>query len=1125
MANNDGKIQFEQEVFPLELSEINRRRTDLDLDIVDIQGIPSVNKGLVGLCLSGGGIRSAIFSLGIIQALSKHKLLKSVDYLSTVSGGGYTGSCISSVMNNPNTGPEADKFPFQGALGQDEPEAVSHLRNSSNYLAPVGMLDKLRIPALVLRGIISNFLLFLFWVIVAVLITEIAYELLSHYIKLEFFTLVSIVFSVFMLMVVCYPILFRLFRGRLDWNKRDRGEFWFTVIWLLSLTLVFLIPVGILINQAIDISFSEFKDRVAASILRPYESNDIWIWLGFIAVLFLFMRVGAASERITSITGKLILYAAGIIGPAILAGLYLLLVVLEVDSPIIDSCFRATLDNGEISEPLRLQLEYKDVRIPEHAKVKASHNPPGWLLQGEYSYDITPSNATDKFLKITRHIPSTLLLNQLQTTSGAGMVEDFADSLRPHGIRIADTAEIATTQAPIPKDIILLIGNSTPFGKSGNINRNAIRNSVRKILSLPVYSDTRVAVIIFDEQVHSVSKFIHVGHDSQDISKALNQVDFSGKKNNEAAGLFAALNKLEQIQRSGADKVIVLVSDGILNSGDANLDKRMSAWITGQFIETAKSKDIKIFSLVASEVADYALLQKLAHSTGGQIFPAYSADNIAAAFQNIHARLSNTTVTSKWTISEGSNRLILSSQDNGVLLESTVEVSDHTASALSGFAHRPKHVAPRSLLIQILDNAGLAINRDNAKVVPLDTANGRAWRISAPFSLSIMDKKTALAIQWKTPWLRIWDGNLDWGFLYVFIILFFYRLLVDVNATSVHSFYRDRLSRAFLFGLNDSGHIEFNDDLKLHELNKPGSAAPYHLINVALNLHGSKDPSLRGRQADFFIFSKHFTGSQRTGFSETEKMEALDNHLNLATAMAISGAAAAPNMGTTTVKQLVFLLTMLNIRLGYWLPNPRVVNDPSTFTNLILRFGVGARYLLRESLSHLDDKGNFVNVSDGGHLENLGMYELLRRRCKFIISVDGEADPNMGFKGLVKLILYARIDMGIVIDINLDAVRKNTAGISGKNWALGTIRYGDNEFGHLLYIKSSLAGDENEYIREYKSRNPDFPHESTIDQFFDETQFEAYRALGFHIGNKLFADTKALGQFSMLMDNSINAPM
>ena len=1120
MAGQNGKQQFEQEVFTTELKEINQRRANLGLEATDTEGKPSIDKNLVGLCLSGGGIRSATFSLGVIQALCKHRLLQSVDYLSTVSGGGYTGSCISSVLNNPDSGPEPDQFPFLGSLGDDEPEAISHLRNSSNYLAPVGMLDKLRIPALVLRGIISNFLLFLFWILGAVLITEIVYELLSHYIEMEFFNIIALVFGTFFLMVIGYPVLFRLFRGRIDWTKRDRSEFWFTVIWLLSLTLVFIVPLVMLIDQAINISFGEFKDRIETSILRPFEAYNIWVWVGFIVVLFIFMRVGAASERISSITGKLVLYTAGIVGPAILAGIYLLLVILQVDSPVIDSNFRATLDNGVVSDALRVQLEYKNFRLPDHTKVKPIPTLPGWQLFGEYVYQIKSTDADGQALSITRHIPSTVLVNQLRAVGGELMVVEIAGYLRPHGVQLSDLAKIEVSQAPIPKDIVFLIDNSAPFGKHKEASRSAIRDGARKVLSLPVYSDTRVSVIIFDEQVRSVSKFIHAGHNSQAINRALGQVDFAGQKNNEAAGLFAALNQLEQAQRHGTEKIIVFVSDGILNSGDADLDLRMASWITEQFIETARSKAIKVYGLVASEVADYELLQTLSEGTGGRLFPAYNADAMWQAMQNIHTQMSSKTVASKWSITDGGNRYLLTSRDNGILVESVVRILPETRRELAKFSKESAKKAVLNMLSQILDRTGFNVDHGNLAIAPIDgQPTGPAWRISNPFTLSIVDKKSSLAIQWKKSWKRIWDGDLDWTFLWIFLILFLYRMLVEVNATSIHSFYRDRLSRAFIFSLNKSKHIEFNDTLKLHELNEPGTRAPYHLVNVALNLHGSNDPNLRGRNADFFIFSKHFTGSPRTGFSDTLKMEQLDNHLNLATAMAISGAAAAPNMGNTTVKQLVFLLTMLNVRLGYWLPNPRVVNEQSSTQNLLLRFGVGARYLLRESLSKLDDKGTFVNVSDGGHLENLGMYELLRRRCKFIISVDGEADPNMTFPSLVKLILYARIDMGIVIDIDLDPIRKNDAGLSTKNWALGTIQYGEKEFGHLLYIKSSRVGDENEYIREYQSRHSDFPHESTIDQFFDETQFEAYRALGFHIGNKLFSDDSAIRQFASLRIN------
>jgi uncharacterized short protein YbdD (DUF466 family) len=334
------------------------------------------------------------------------------------------------------------------------------------------------------------------------------------------------------------------------------------------------------------------------------------------------------------------------------------------------------------------------------------------------------------------------------------------------------------------------------------------------------------------------------------------------------------------------------------------------------------------------------------------------------------------------------------------------------------------------------------------------------------------------------------------------ILLFLYaRFFVDVNVTSLHNFYRDRLSKAFLFQVDAKGDIQPNDKQKLSTLNAEGTQAPYHLINATLNLQGSEDPNLRGRGADFFIFSKHFIGSVRTGFCPTPTMESADPHLDLGTAMAISGAAAAPNMGTATIKPLVFIMTLLNVRLGYWLPNPAILSKPLTKRGPL--FGVGPFYLLKELLSKIDASSRYVNASDGGHIENLGIYELLRRRCKYIIACDCEADPDLTFSGLAKLIRYARINMGIDININLNEVRAHPLGLSRQQCAMGRIDYGQDEIGQLLYIKASVTGDENEYIRQYRATHPQFPHESTADQFFDEAQFETYRALGYHIAKKL----------------------
>ena len=678
-------------------------------------------------------------------------------------------------------------------------------------------------------------------------------------------------------------------------------------------------------------------------------------------------------------------------------------------------------------------------------------------------------------------------------------------------------------------------------------------------------------------------------------------------------------------------------------------------------------------------------------------------------------------------------------------------------------------------------------------------------------------------------------------FLLAAVLFVCWRFTVDINLTSIHGLYRDRLASAFLIGKNTKGDVTVEEDIDLDELCRyeARSKAPYHLVNAAINLQGSKDIGIRDRNSDFFIFSKRFIGGQRTGYCRSETMEQVFPQMSLATAMAVSAAAAAPNMGRSTSPLLVAFMTLLNIRLGFWMPNPGLLEvrlnkprwtfwkknlkrakDPLGFTfeqvfaqelrdihrrwgqvysndlfrelhckegkltptpttahglvglglsgggirsaliNLgiaqtLHKFGVfdhvdymstvsGGGYLgasistlmrsreslvseiegtvkieteklaseiagtveitrekpavevletgkadttkkddadkydwlvvvnpsepsekprtyrfsyeatlavktgdrvtkgqllikyrnvtikssesgeertyqfstdallnvrdrdnvaagkpllkpratknqseiagtvsvegigkeaqivrvqgvqrdehreylfskfdrlvvktgdtvtagqelierhntiterfrwrvrpvafLREMLSQLDEKYRWINLSDGGHIENLAAIELLRRRCKYIIIGDGEADPDLCFGGLATLMRYAYIDLGIEIQINLDKLRLKKAKeddakctVSSEHWAIGQIKYpadqhGNHEIGYLLYLKSSFTCDEGELIQEYRHRNPTFPHQTTADQFFDEGQFEAYRALGQHIAEKV----------------------
>lgn len=328
-----------------------------------------------------------------------------------------------------------------------------------------------------------------------------------------------------------------------------------------------------------------------------------------------------------------------------------------------------------------------------------------------------------------------------------------------------------------------------------------------------------------------------------------------------------------------------------------------------------------------------------------------------------------------------------------------------------------------------------------------------------------------------------------------------YAGFLNINFASPHVFYRNRLARTYLSRLDATGKLGIQDPQSLSGMNE-FKKAPYHLINAAVNLPGSVDPNLRGRNADFFLFSKHFCGSPTTGFLPTRQWEDLDAHLDMGTAMAISGAAAAPHMGTLTSWRYTFLLAMLNVRLSYWIRRPG--RSPWPLAGLI-NFG-------KELTGQIGAKWNYLNLSDGGHIENLGIYELLRRQCRFIIAIDAEADPRRSFGGLLKMTQFATIDLGVKIEPSLADLRVGQDGNGPAHFVLAKIEYPphtpgpDQKIGLLLYIKSSLTGNEPEFLKKYHAENPDFPHQSTANQLYSETQFEAYRALGKHVADDLFRE-------------------
>jgi hypothetical protein len=353
-----------------------------------------------------------------------------------------------------------------------------------------------------------------------------------------------------------------------------------------------------------------------------------------------------------------------------------------------------------------------------------------------------------------------------------------------------------------------------------------------------------------------------------------------------------------------------------------------------------------------------------------------------------------------------------------------------------------------------------------------------------------------------------------WASLTVFVVTGFF---ANPNLLTMHRFYRDRIAKAFMeaAGAVDQG-------LTLEGLN-PGkkpeewACAPYPLINTCLNLLGEEDDAFKGKKtSDFYLLSPLYCGSRLTGYADSDSPGY--RNMTLSTAVAVSGAAVNPDMGVSTNKILAFIMTILNLRLGYWAINPRE-KRPKLFSWLTW----WPYYNILELLSKTHTKRARVNISDGGHIENLAVYELIRRKCRLIIATDAGADPDYGFSDLRNLVLRARNELGINIKfregMDPESLIRPLAsrGYSESPFVIADISElagkqpeGAPAYtGILVYVKSSLRqqtryhGDLVSESFNYKIYHPAFPHETTADQFFDKAQWKAYYSLGRFIAGDL----------------------
>jgi len=348
-------------------------------------------------------------------------------------------------------------------------------------------------------------------------------------------------------------------------------------------------------------------------------------------------------------------------------------------------------------------------------------------------------------------------------------------------------------------------------------------------------------------------------------------------------------------------------------------------------------------------------------------------------------------------------------------------------------------------------------------------------------------------------------------------------VLFNPAMVGMHDFYRARICRCFLGASHANvGNFERDtdenpeDDLTLSELDGLRGKHLHLICCTANNIEGDPLGNLyRGSRSAVV---------SRFGIALGNRFAEMDR-LRYSSALTASAAAFNSQMGRYSMRYgpaVAFLMSSLNLRLGLWVKHPQDANreyrvfpglpfflemigytncDPIRAKKPTAPRTLGASQPDPTPASSQEKKYRNLHLSDGGHFENLGLYELVRRHCRYIVVSDCGADQQVVFGDLAVALRTIREDFGVEVELDVSPLRPGMDGHARQHGVVGTIHYngrGGADKGTLLFFKPSLTGDEPADIAQYQASHPAFPHEPTSDQFYDEAQWESYRCLGEH---------------------------
>ena len=348
------------------------------------------------------------------------------------------------------------------------------------------------------------------------------------------------------------------------------------------------------------------------------------------------------------------------------------------------------------------------------------------------------------------------------------------------------------------------------------------------------------------------------------------------------------------------------------------------------------------------------------------------------------------------------------------------------------------------------------------------------------------------------------------------------------DVASLHRPYRDAAARCFAVVRSAGGAqvVTPATATRLSGLAPPTDVNRRHPRLLVCATANVRRPT--GRDAVPFVFSHDRSGlSGVSGASfSTAQLElgrirtrivasTKEPELSLMTAVAMTGAAASPVMGTMTNEGARPIMAALNLRLGVWLPNPlspdrrrAVEMRPSRFPKgsprrpEYGRLGPGFSAVLGEVLGAHSPNAKRIYVTDGGHYDNLGLTTLLRARCKDIWCVDAYAGRKHLGRQMAAGIELAANELGVVIDIDttrFDLVDGSDE-LAPHSYAIGTITYPDTaSTGTIVVLKSALTPNTPQPLRDYRSVDAKFPYHSTLIQWYGTERYDHYRRLGHHV--------------------------